>query len=128
MSFTKSSQPRKQRKALYEAPLHRRRKLMVAPLSKELREKYGIKRIPVRVGDIVRIVRGSFIGREGRVARVDLEDLRIYVEGVTRERSDGTPIMVPIHPSKVEIIKLELSDKARRKLVERLGKRAGEVE
>lgn len=119
MSLTKSRQPRKQRKALYNAPLHLRRKLMTAPLSKELRDKYGIKRIPVRKGDEVRIVRGSYSGMTGKVNRVDLGKMRIYIDGVTREKADGTPVFVPIHPSKVEIIKLDLSDPKRKEVIER---------
>ncbi len=119
MGITVSKQPRKQRKSLYNAPLHIRRKLLTAPLSKELREKYWIKRLPVRKGDEVRIVRGSYAGMEGKVNRVDLKKIRIYIDGVTRERADGTPVFVPIHPSKVEIIKLDLSDKERRKIIER---------
>lgn len=119
MALTESSQPKRQRKALFNAPLHIRRKMMTAPLSKELREKYGIKRLPVRKGDVVRIVRGSYAGMEGKVNRVDLRKMRIYIDGVTRERMDGTPVFVPIHPSKVEIIKLDLSDKERKKVIER---------
>ncbi|MEM4738276.1 MAG: 50S ribosomal protein L24, partial [Acidilobaceae archaeon] len=60
-----SSQPRKQRLALFTAPLHTRQKLMSAPLSPELREKYGVKNLPVRKGDKVRIMRGDFKGHEG---------------------------------------------------------------
>ena len=36
-----SKQPRKQRKALYEAPLHKRNARMAATLSKDLREDLG---------------------------------------------------------------------------------------
>ena len=39
-----SSQPRKQRKARYNASLHARGKFLNAPLSKELRQKYGTRR------------------------------------------------------------------------------------
>ena len=117
--LTESKQPRKQRLALLQAPLHTRQKLMTAPLSKELREKYGVKRLPVRKGDKVRIVRGDFKGHEGKVVKVDLKRLRIYVEGVTVKRQDGTPRFVPIHPSKVVIIDLDLSDKWRRAIIER---------
>jgi large subunit ribosomal protein L24 len=117
--LTESKQPRKQRLALLQAPLHIRQKLMTAPLSKELREKYGVKRLPVRKGDKVRIVRGDFKGHEGKVVKVDLKRLRIYVEGVTVKRQDGTPRFVPIHPSKVVIIDLDLSDKWRRAIIER---------
>jgi large subunit ribosomal protein L24 len=92
---------------------------MTAPLSEELREKYGVKRLPVRKGDKVRIVRGDFKGHEGTVVKVDLRRLRIYVDGVTVKRQDGTPRFVPIHPSKVVIVALDLKDKWRRAIIER---------
>lgn len=115
---TVSRKPSKQRKSYFQAPLHIRRKLMTAPLARELKEKLGLKRLPVRRGDKVRVVRGSFAGIEGKVTRVDLRKLRIYVEGVTRQRSDGTPVHVPIHPSKVVIVELDLSDRKRRESIE----------
>ncbi len=119
MVLTSSSKPSKQRKALFNAPLHLRQKLLTAPLSRELREKYGIRRLPVRKGDVVRIMRGDWKGHEGKVVRVDLKKVRIYVEGVQRKKADQTPVYYPIHPSKVMIIKLDLSDKWRRKIIER---------
>ncbi|MCC6009792.1 MAG: 50S ribosomal protein L24 [Fervidicoccaceae archaeon] len=118
-TLTKSKKPSKQRKAMFQAPLHIRRKFLTAPLSDELVEKYGIKRLPVRKGDKVRIMRGEFTGVEGKVTRVDLRKMRIYVEGVTRQRMDGTPVFVPIHPSKVMIIELDLSDQKRKELIEK---------
>jgi len=114
-----SKKPSKQRKAMFQAPLHIRRKFMTAPLSDELIEKYGVKRLPVRKGDKVRIMRGEFTGVEGKVIRVDLRKIRIYVEGVTRQRMDGTPVFVPIHPSKVMIVELDLSDPKRKELIEK---------
>lgn len=119
MSVTTSHKPGKQRKALVEMPLHLRRKLLTAPLSDELVEKYGVKRLPVRKGDTVLVVRGDFTGHEGKVVRVDLKKTRIYVEGVQRKKADGTPVYVPIHPSKVVITKLDLSDKLRLEVIER---------
>lgn len=119
MVLTRSSKPGKQRKALFNAPLHLRHKLLTAPLSRELREKYGIRRLPVRKGDVVRIMRGDWKGHEGKVVRVDLKKVRIYVEGVQRKKVDQTPVYYPTHPSKVMIIKLDLSDKWRRKMIER---------
>ena len=119
MALTKSSQPRKQRKAFFNAPLHIRQKFMTASLSPELREKLGIKRLPVHKGDVVRIMRGDWKGYEGKVIRVDLKRIRIYVEGVTIKRADGTPRYYPIHPSKVMIVKLDLSDKRRQEIIER---------
>ena len=119
MVLTSSSKPSKQRKALFNAPLHLRQKLLTAPLSHELREKYGIRRLPVRKGDVVRVMRGDWKGHEGKVVRVDLKKVRIYVEGVQRKKADQTPVYYPIHPSKVMIIKLDLSDRWRRKIIER---------
>lgn len=119
MPRPRSSKPRKQRKFLYTAPLHLRRKMMSATLSHELREKYKRRSFPVRTGDVVRIMRGDFKGHEGKVVRVDYKKYRIYVEGVTRRRSDGTEVHIPIHPSKVMIVKLNLDDPWRREALER---------
>ncbi|MGC9011387.1 50S ribosomal protein L24 [Thermogladius sp.] len=119
MSLTKSKKPSKQRKALYNAPLHLRHKFMTAKLSDELVEKYGVKRLPVRKGDTVKILRGDWKGHEGKVVEVDLKRGRIFVEGVQVKKADGTLVYYPIHPSKVIITKLDLSDKYRMKIIER---------
>ncbi|MEM0002376.1 MAG: 50S ribosomal protein L24 [Desulfurococcaceae archaeon] len=119
MTLNTSAKPSVQRKRLYNMPLHLRHKLFNAKLSKELVEKYGVKRLPVRVGDVVRIMRGDFAGHEGKVVRVNLKRVRIFVEGVQIKKADGTPVYYPIHPSKVMIVKLDLSDKYRLKIIER---------
>jgi len=115
-----SKQPRKVRKRMmYNAPLHVKAKQLVAPLSEELQKEYGVRRLRVRRGDTVMIVRGSFKGHEGRVVKVNVKKVRIYVEGVTRVRSDGREVYVPINPSKVVITKLDMSDEKRKQIVER---------
>ena len=111
--------PRKQRKRLYNAPAHLRHKLMAAPLSPELIKSKGVKALPVRKGDTVRVVRGDHLGFEGKVNRVDLKRYRIFIEGLTREKVDGTNIFVSVHPSKVVIKNLKLDDKWRKIIVER---------
>ena len=113
------TKPAKQRKMVFQAPDHIRYKLFAAPVSPELRKSHGVKSIPVRSGDTVRIMRGDHKGFEGKIARVDREKYRIYVEGLTREKVDGTTTFVPIHPSKVMITRLNLDDKWRRKILER---------
>jgi len=122
-----SIKPSKQRLSMREAPIHLRHKYLTAPLSRELREKLGIKRIYVRAGDTVKIVRGDWKGHEGKVVKVDYEEIALHVEGVTIKKADGTPVYYPIHPSKVVIIKLDLSDKKRMKIVERRGGKTKEV-
>jgi large subunit ribosomal protein L24 len=111
--------PRKQRKLLHNAPAHIRHDLMAAPLSKELFASKHVKSIPVRKGDSVRITRGDHKGFEGKISRVDLKKYRIYLEGLTREKVDGTTIFISVHPSKVMIRSLNLDDKWRKAIFER---------
>ena len=118
-AITQTSKPSKQRKMLFQAPDHIRYKHFAAPLSPELRKSYGTRSLPVRSGDTVRVMRGDHKGFEGKVARVDRKKFRIYVEGLTREKVDGSTVFVPIHPSKVMITKLNLDDKWRKKILER---------
>merc|ERR1712096_179403 len=51
----------KSRKRHFSAPSHIRRRLMSAPLSKELRTKYGVRSMPVRKDDEVQVVRGHLL-------------------------------------------------------------------
>lgn len=121
MRQPKSAKPRKQRKFLYTAPLHLRRKFLSTHLSKELREKYKRRALPLRKGDEVQVMRGKFKGKTGKVARVNYKKYRVYVEGITRKRTVGTEAQVSLHPSKLKIINLNLDDKMRQKILERKG-------
>lgn len=113
------TKPSKQRKMIFQAPDHIRYKLFAAHLSPELKSSHGTNSLPVRSGDTVRIMRGDNKGFEGKITRVDRRKYRIYVEGLTREKVDGTTIFVPVHPSKVMITRLNLDDKWRKKILER---------
>ena len=108
-----SKQPRKQRKALYTAPLHIRRKLMSANLSKDLRADIGKRSLPIRVGDKVQVVRGDFKGHEGKVESIDAKRYKVTVEGVTLSKPDGNAVLLPIHPSNLMIIEADLKDERR---------------
>ena len=125
---TKSIQPRKQRKFLFTAPLHVRRKILSGHLSKELRERYKTRSFPVRKGDEVEIMRGKFKKRKGKVSRVDYNKYKVYIEGVTAKRTTGTDYQVPFHSSKVMIINLNLTDKKRVKALERKMKKESKHE
>jgi large subunit ribosomal protein L24 len=113
------TKPTKQRKMLFQAPDHIRYKFFAAPLSPQLKKSHKVKTIPVRSGDTVRVMRGDHKGFEGKITRVDRRKYRVYVEGLTREKVDGTAIFVPVHPSKVMITNLNLDDKWRKKILER---------
>ncbi|MBS1263136.1 MAG: 50S ribosomal protein L24 [Methanonatronarchaeales archaeon] len=108
-----SRQPRKQRKNLYEAPLHERQDLVSATLSGKLRDRYGMRRVNVRSGDEVEVMRGDHEGESGRVEEVDLESGLIVVRGVTTEKGDGSTVEHPLHPSNVRVTRLDTSDPRR---------------
>ena len=114
-----SMKPRKQRKELYNAPLHKRRKWVSAHLEENLLLKYDKRAITVVKGDTVRVIRGSFRGHEDKVAKVNVKKRNIEIEGITMSKADGNKIAKPIPSSNVTITKLNLTDKWRRKKLER---------
>lgn len=115
----KTIKPSKQRKRLYQATANERYRKFSVPLSSKLKESHGTNSIPVRKGDTVRIMRGDRKGSEGKVTQIDRKNYRVFIEGANREKVDGTTILVPIHPSKVMITRLNLDDKWRKKVLER---------
>lgn len=117
--LTRSSKPGKQRRAVANAPLHSRWRFLNAAMSEDLAREHGVKRLPVRAGDTVVILRGDWKGHEGKVVEVDLKRSRIAIEGVTINKADGTPVYYMIHPSKVMITKLGEMDDIREKILER---------
>ncbi|RLF49425.1 MAG: 50S ribosomal protein L24, partial [Thermoplasmata archaeon] len=114
-----SIQPRKQRKNLYNAPLHKRRKWLASHLAEDLMLKYNKRSVPVVRGDTVKVVRGNFKNHVDKVREVDLVKQVIEVEGVVTTKVDGSKVPRPIHPSNVIITKLNLTDPRRREKLER---------
>ena len=119
VNATLHSSRRKSRKAHFSAPSSVRRNVMSAPLSKELREKYNVRSIPIRKDDEVQIVRGSNKDKEGKVTSVYRLKYVIHVERVTRDKATGASVPLGIHPSNVVITKLKL-DKDRESILERI--------
>ncbi|VDP03042.1 unnamed protein product [Soboliphyme baturini] len=120
MKFNKfiSSSRRKARKRHFTAPSHIRRKIMSSPLSRELRQKYNVRSIPIRRDDEVQVVCGHNKGNVGKVIRVYRKKYVIHIDKITREKANGATVHIGIHPSNVMIVKLKL-DKDRRKILER---------
>ncbi len=114
-TWKNSKQPRKQRKYVYNAPLHTRQKFMTAMLSKDLAKKHGISKLPVRKGDKVKIMRGQFSGKAGKINRISLADSKLYVEGIDRTKIDGSKANYPFVPSNVMITEINTEDRRRLK-------------
>ena len=73
MKFSRfvSSSRRKNRKRHFSAPSSVRRKLMSAPLSKDLRQKYSVRSMPIRKDDEVVVLRGHHKGQQsGKIVQV----------------------------------------------------------
>ena len=117
-----SKQPRKQRKYRYNAPLHILRKLMSAHLSRELKKKYNIRSMPLRKGDKVKIARGQFKKKTGKVEKVWTKRRKIQIENIHLIKKDGSKIPYLIEPSNVIITELVLEDKKRKQIIERRSK------
>ena len=72
-AWKSSVKPRKQRKYNYNAPLHLRGSQLHVHLSKELRQKHGVRALRVRVGDTVKVLRGTPLDPFGYGAERKLE-------------------------------------------------------
>ena len=112
-SWKSSKQPRKQRKYLANAPLHIRKKFVGVNLSKELRKSHGRRNIPVKKGDTVKIMRGKFKGKQGKVTEVKLKLSKIFVEGIQVKKQDNSKVNIKLQPSNLQIIKLNIEDQKR---------------
>uniref|UniRef100_A0A8W8IP93 KOW domain-containing protein n=1 Tax=Magallana gigas TaxID=29159 RepID=A0A8W8IP93_MAGGI len=121
MKFNKmvTSSRRKNRQRHFNAPSHIRRKMMSSPLSKELRQKYNVRSMPIRKDDEVQVVRGHYKGQQvGKIVQVYRKKFVVYIERIQREKANGASVHVGIHPSKVVIVKLKI-DKDRKRILDR---------
>ena len=109
----KSKQPRKQRKYRAKAPLHLRRKMLASNLSKTLREKYKKRNISLRKGDNVKITKGEFKGKIGKINLINLKKIKVAIDGIQKTKKDGTKVNVIFDPSNLQIQELNLDDKMR---------------
>jgi len=109
--------PRRQRKAMYTATTFERRRRMTVPLSRELRRRFRTRAVPVRKGDTVRVLSGSFAGREERVARLDRRAYALVLDNITLKTGEEKLKALPIRPSHLVITRLNLADPWRRRML-----------
>jgi large subunit ribosomal protein L24 len=97
--------------------LAKRREMLAAHLSKDLRKQYKRRSMAIRKGDEVKIIRGEHAGKVGQVTDVNLKNFMIFVSGITLKKTVGTEKQVPIRPNKVIITSLNLDDNARQRIL-----------
>lgn len=112
-SWKSSEKARKQIKYRNNAPLHIKRKFLSVHLSKPLREKYNIRAIEVRKGDMVKVMRGEFKGKTAEVERVDVVHTKVYLKNIKIKKQDGSEVSIAFDPSNLMITDLNLDDKKR---------------
>lgn len=118
----KSKNPKKQRKYLALAPLHKKHKMLSSHLSKELKEKYKKRSFPLHKGDTVKIMVGAFKGKQGKILIINTKKLTVHIEGMQKTRKDGTKVNIPFNASNLQIVNLNTEDRIRIKALERRGK------
>jgi len=107
--------PRRQRRALYTASTSQRRRRMTVPLSRELRRRFQRRNVPVRKGDTVRVLSGSFAGREERVAKISRRDYSVTLDNVTLKTAEEKLKPLALRTSHLVITRLNLADPWRRR-------------
>ncbi len=112
-SWVSSKDSSKQRKYRYNAPLHIKSKFLRVTLSEKLRKEYKKRNIRVKVGDIVKVMRGDFKGKTGTVTKVDVKKGKVFSDKIVRRKANGEEVLVPLEPSNLMIIELDVSDSRR---------------
>lgn len=100
-----SKKPGKQRKFLYNVKNHQRSKILSTRLADFLQEQYGIRHLPLRTGDSVRVTRGEFKDFEGTLLEIDRKNQRVKIKECVLDKVDGTQFHPSIHISNLIITK-----------------------
>ena len=108
-----SKNPSKQRKYRRNAPKHVQDKLLSARLSDEIRDELETKTLPLRRGDRVQVMTGKFEGSKGIIRNIGREEQKVYIDGLSKNRQDGTEIHVPFAPSNLQVVALSIEDEKR---------------
>ncbi|MGA1793336.1 MAG: 50S ribosomal protein L24 [Thermoplasmatota archaeon] len=111
---TRSKKPRKQHKAQANAPYHQKNKALRAPLDRAKYANSKFKRITLRTGDTVKVLRGSRQGHEGKIADVNLKKGKVSIEKALLQKADNKEVPIWFSPSNLVVTKVDLSDPVRK--------------
>lgn len=101
-------------------PKHMTERMLRSPLSRALREKYGRRNVRVIAGDTIKVMRGEYSGIEGKVEKVNMKRGSLAIEGIQREKVRGGNVKVEINSTNVVVTDLDLDDKLRQALIQRI--------
>lgn len=100
-----------ERKMRYNAKMHKKKDFLHVHLSKDLRQKLKTKKraILVHKGDKVKIMRGFAKTKVGKVAKVNYNKVKVYIEGVTKRTARGKEVLIAIEPSNLLLLETEMT-------------------
>jgi len=110
-----SKKSKKQRKYRANAPKHIKRRLIASNLSKYLRKTYKKRSLVLIKKDMVRVMRGKFKKKTGKIIGVNTKSGKVFIENIQKTKKDGTKINVSFEPSNLQITELNLEKKKRLK-------------
>jgi len=121
MKFSKllTSSRRKNRKIHFNSHSSEKRIRMSSLLSKNLRDKYNIRSLPIRKNDDVKIMRGIMKGRIGKVVQCHRKNYSIYLDKIIYLKKGKSTSYVPISPSNVMIIGLSMTNERKISLLKK---------
>ena len=96
---------------------------MSCPLSKELRSEHNIRSLPVRKGDTIKVMRGFYKGKEGKVKHVNRMRWSIWARDIKHELYNGQTVGVALNASNCMITEIHSEFKDRQEIIDR--KKAG---
>ncbi len=114
-AWKNSTKPNKQRKYAHNAPLHIRNKFLSCSITKSLKDEHNTKHIRVKTKDTVKILRGEHRGKTGEITKVNVKNATVHIKDITRKKVNGQDAHIPIKPSNIQIIELDLKDEKRLK-------------
>ncbi len=124
--MVKTKNPSKQRKRnIYKTNIYGKRKLLVAKLDKPLIKNTAKKRLTIRKGDVVKVLRGNYKGKSGKVERVSYTQAKIFIKDIKQTNSKGQDKLIPFNASNLMIVELILEDNKRIKNLEKKVKKDG---
>lgn len=111
--------PTKQRNLRNNATNQEKGKFLRSMLSDELAKKFGKKNARVIKGDKVKILKGQFKGKSGKVEMVDTKKYKVHITDINSQKLDGTKVRYPLYASNLVIQELNLEDKKRQEILKR---------
>jgi large subunit ribosomal protein L24 len=74
----------------------------------------------VIAGDTIKVIRGEYSGIEGKVEKANMKRGSLAIEGIQREKVRGGNVKVEINSTNVIVTDLDLDDKYRQALIQRI--------